>query len=229
MGKKALAVSAHHLESFFRILRTEKVERMVRLVSNDGKFSKDSEKGFFDLPSVLADRHWCETEPFYVQLIPYITFYRKNEETKEIEIFSYTRGKAGNENRLHDKISVGVGGHIEELPNSPEQNLRDVLFNATLREIEEELGEQALPDEIGLVIWSALSKAVIYLDTRTPTEAVHLGVFLNIEANFKDWTPEQGVLVDSGWRELPLLRQQLADGSVNIEPWSKVVLDNFRI
>ena len=229
MGKKALAISAYHLEDFFRVLHTEKVERMVRLVSSDDKFSPESKQGFFDLPAVLADRHWCEKEPFYVQLIPYITFYRKNEETKEIEIFSYTRGKAGNEDRLHDKISVGIGGHVEEMPNTPEQNIKDILFNATLREIEEELGSQVLPEEIGLVIWAALSKAVVYLDTRTETEAVHLGVFLNIEANFKNWTPEQGVLVDSGWKELPLLRQQLADGSVNIEPWSKVVLNHFRV
>lgn len=229
MGKKALTVSAHHLEDFFRILRTEKVERMVRLVADDAKFSDDSKKGFFDLLPVMADRHWCETEPFYVQLIPYITFYRKNPDTKEIEIFTYTRGQAGNEDRLHDKISVGIGGHIEESPNYPEQNLKDVIFNATLREIEEELGEQTLPEEIGLVIWSALSKATIYLDTRTPTESVHLGVFLNIEADFTNWNPEQGVLDNSGWKELSVLKKHIAEGTANIEPWSKVVLNNFHI
>ncbi len=54
-----------------------------------------------------------ETDPEFKQLIPYMLIIRDSE-----EMYSYTRGNAQGEARLHAKRSLGVGGHISELDDS---------------------------------------------------------------------------------------------------------------
>ena len=55
----------------------------------------------------FMDRAAAEEDPSHKQLIPYCIF-RCGE-----RILHYTRGKSGGEARLHAKISVGVGGHVD--------------------------------------------------------------------------------------------------------------------
>ncbi|BAQ02661.2 hypothetical protein [Ralstonia phage RSL2] len=58
-------------------------------------------------------RGWCETDSRYIQLLPYIVFYKKIG--KRYRIFVYQRGKGVGEERLAMNCSVGVGGHINPL------------------------------------------------------------------------------------------------------------------
>ncbi|BDD79426.1 hypothetical protein [Burkholderia phage FLC8] len=55
-------------------------------------------------------RGWCENDSRYIQLLPYIVFYKKIG--KRYRIFVYQRGKGVGEERLALGCSVGVGGHI---------------------------------------------------------------------------------------------------------------------
>ena len=54
----------------------------------------------------FMDRAAAEKDPSHKQLIPYCVFRCGNR------ILHYTRGKTGGESRLHAKISIGVGGHV---------------------------------------------------------------------------------------------------------------------
>lgn len=58
-------------------------------------------------------RGWCEKDTRYIQLLPYIVFYKKIG--KRYRIFVYQRGKGVGEERLAMNCSVGVGGHINPL------------------------------------------------------------------------------------------------------------------
>lgn len=216
MGKKALATAAAHAAEVFGVPAENQIDRKRTLTGRSDRF--------FSLPPVLIDRSWCEKEPFYVQFIPYVTLHRLNALTKEKELFAYTRGGSSGEERLKDKISVGVGGHVETLPNQPAEDLRAVLFDAALREIEEEIGSAAVTQDLKEQIEIGLDTATIYLDTRTETESVHLGVFISVYADFDTWTAEDNVVTQSGWQSLSELEAKLGDETVSVEPWSRVVI-----
>lgn len=63
------------------------------------------------------------------QIIPYVIIKRNNE------LFTMRRLKKQFERRLHGKISIGVGGHIN--PNS--ENKQDIIMDSLQRELYEEV------------------------------------------------------------------------------------------
>ncbi|AZV43549.1 hypothetical protein BAOM_2940 [Peribacillus asahii] len=66
----------------------------------------------------------------YKQPIPYCVIKRGDE------VFSYTRLSGGGETRLHGQISLGVGGHVNTVP---EKDFYETLSINLQRELEEEL------------------------------------------------------------------------------------------
>jgi len=62
---------------------------------------------------ILSNKHYmkrrdCEEDPSYLQIIPYICIFHDNG------IFYVERGSGSGESRLHGKISIGMGGHLNE-------------------------------------------------------------------------------------------------------------------
>lgn len=62
----------------------------------------------FMKPGVASfmDREAAENDPSHKQIIAYAIFCHQGR------ILHYTRGGSGGEARLHDKGSIGIGGHI---------------------------------------------------------------------------------------------------------------------
>jgi len=75
-------------------------------------------------------RSRAEADPSYKQIIPYVLVCRGNE------VFATRRLAAGGESRLHGKLSIGVGGHINP---GPDGEGGAALMMALRREMEEEL------------------------------------------------------------------------------------------
>ena len=79
-----------------------------------------NEKNVYELPSGEFQhlnfsgykRPECEKNYNFIQMIPYIILRDIDRETGAVKYLTYKRGKKGAENKLHDKFSVGVGGHI---------------------------------------------------------------------------------------------------------------------
>jgi len=82
----------------------------------------------------FVERQQCETDEEMVQLIPYVVMYDINQDA----VLTYQR-KAGDD-RLLDYISIGVGGHINEIDGSAAGVLGTIQNNIN-RELREELGE----------------------------------------------------------------------------------------
>ena len=59
-------------------------------------------------------RGQCEHDPRWLQIIPYIVAVHQYEPNRW-KVLSYYRSKEGGENRLHGKMSVGIGGHINPM------------------------------------------------------------------------------------------------------------------
>lgn len=86
-----------------------------------------------------------ETDPTQKQIIPYIICYNR-----DIRAFVfYRRSVASGENRLHDKLSMGFGGHIDIEDASV--NFSDTIMKAALREMHEELGLRVYSTDLRLL------------------------------------------------------------------------------
>lgn len=174
---------------------------------------------FLSLDTYLLDRNDCENMPEYLQLIPYITLVTGDTE----KFFTYTRGNLGNENRLHGMCSLGLGGHIEETPQIPNDiySLEKTIVEATLRELEEEAGVELALDEYQDFKQSWRSHSRLIYDDSDPVGAVHLGLHMTISVHPNRITQlEHGVITQGKWLSLSELKNAINNNSIELENWS---------
>ena len=117
-GEQVLVVPRPLFDSIgtFQGIRTHGLEAAIdRLL--------DPENHFF------MDREEAEADPTHKQLIPYLVVRSGDR------VLCYTRGKSGGESRLHAKMSIGIGGHI----NDGDAHAEHLNEGAYLRAIEREL------------------------------------------------------------------------------------------
>jgi len=75
-------------------------------------------------------RKLAENDRNKKQIISYCIIINENN-----EILTYTR--KGNEKRLHNLMSIGIGGHIND--SDMQKDFYTTLYKGTIRELEEEL------------------------------------------------------------------------------------------
>lgn len=108
-------------------------------------------------------RRDAEDDPQSKQLIPYVVVRDGGR------IFLMERTRAGGDPRLHDKASIGVGGHL-----NPVDHGKDPLMDGLRREWAEELVAGFTP---------AFTLVGLLNDDSNPVGAVHLGVVFTVEAD----------------------------------------------
>ena len=147
-------------------------------------------------------RRECETDPGFVQLIPYVVL------TCRGRVFHYRRGPAGTEARLTSLRSVGIGGHISEADAA---GGGDPYLTGLHREVAEEVA-----------ITSAHAERFLGFlrDDRTPVGQVHLGVVHQWELAGEAVEPRESALAGAGWADLAAC----AAASAEFETWSQFVL-----
>lgn len=77
-------------------------------------------------------RSWCEDKPSYRQVIPYCILH-----TKDL-VYQYQR-VGGDEKRLNEKWSLGIGGHINMLDACSMVEGEEMVAAAVQREVSEEV------------------------------------------------------------------------------------------
>ncbi len=150
-------------------------------------------------------RNEVETDPSYKQLIPYCLFQCGDS------LFSYRRGKAGGEGRLHSKRSVGVGGHI----SSTDSLHGDRRYGEAMhREIDEEVFlESGFTDRcVGLIN-----------DDATPVGQVHLGIVHLFTLDSAKVSPRESSILEAGFAP----PSQLLQESDQFETWSQICLQHL--
>lgn len=151
----------------------------------------------------FMDRAAAEEDPGHKQLIPYCIF-RCGE-----RILHYTRGKSGGESRLHAKISVGVGGHVNPIDTGDGRTGPEAYHAAVTREIEEELN---LPEEHEHRIIALLN------DESNPVGQVHLGIVHLVDLKSDAVTSREDALADLGFSSLAELNGISFE---RLETWSQ--------
>lgn len=158
----------------------------------------------------FMDRAEAEDDPTHKQLIPYCIFKHCDN------LLHYTRGKSGGENRLHAKLSVGVGGHINPVDTGGGKTGRAAYFAAVEREIEEELD---LPGGYEQRIIALLN------DDTNPVGQVHLGVVHLVELPDGAVTSKEDALSDLSFSSICDLNGSLHE---RLETWSQHCVRYFK-
>jgi predicted NUDIX family phosphoesterase len=158
------------------------------------------EHGYF------VERRHAEEDKSLKQIIPYALFERGGE------VFLMRRLGSGGEARLHGKLSVGVGGHI-----NPVDGAEDALEAGLQREIDEEV-DVAGP-------WDATPVGILN-DDSTAVGAVHFGLVYRVSTKADVTIREQDAL-EGGFTAKNEVLQLLSDERDRFETWSALLLDRL--
>jgi predicted NUDIX family phosphoesterase len=196
------------------------LNRITNMPTLTGTMAADMPDGFFSMTTTMSDRAVCETDPSLLQLLPYCTITDRQNN----KLFVYSRGKGGEEARLHGNLSIGVGGHIDtDLSERPvhghelAEATANLMATELIREVEEEVGYKSPVYE------NWLTSTLIYDDTN-PVGQVHLGILAELDVSSPDdlGPTEVGIIEGSQWMSLDeLLAPAVFD---RLENWSKIVV-----
>jgi len=159
--------------------------------------------------AVYIDRDEAETNPKYKQIIPYTVLI------KDDNVLVYKRTKKGGEGRLHEKLSIGIGGHV-----NPIDGLGLVALGEAIgREINEETTlpayfteEECKLDIIGLLY-----------DPSNDVGKVHVGLVSTVVLgkDIPQPEPKDPACAEFNWVPINELKENPPE---NLENWSKMVL-----
>lgn len=133
---------------------------------------KDINKKLESKTYIFGERKDLETDESWRQLIPYVVLTHKGK------VAVFQRTGHGQEDRLHGKKMVGVGGHIDSIDALwCQQKVKQFVMNCMKREIFEEIkfmNECQFSEPVfnGLIVTDA-----------TPVDRVHIGALFTIEVN----------------------------------------------
>lgn len=171
--------------------------------------SKEPEKylAAFLKPGVAhyMDRDEAEQSPQFKQLITYAIFCHEGR------ILAYARTKKSGESRLHDKWSLGIGGHINPIDGLTASV--DTYLAGMEREIREE------------ITFSGTATQQLYAlinDDTNEVGSVHLGIVHRFNLDTEDVRANEKALDKLGFRPLSELKGELY---AKLETWSAICVD----
>lgn len=169
-----------------------------------------------EVMKLFSERGPLEIDIDRKQIIPYVVIGSKKNET----FLSYIRPNKGNEERLHGKISIGFGGHIETQDADNAMGIFDAILNCARREVKEELSLWA--DEMKFETLGYIN------DDSNDVGQVHFGVVMYLDVSDVPIEDTLKMLTDnpevSGLNfRTPKDLQNVPDG-YEYETWSKHVL-----
>ena len=142
----------------------------------------------------------CEGDPTWKQVIPYLVVRDRGS------LFLMKRTRAGSDQRLHERWSIGVGGHV-----NPEDG-------GVAGGLEREWAEELVAD------WSPEPRLVGLLnDDSDPVGAVHLGIVYRVEAGGRALAVRETHKLEGAFVS-PIDALRVYD---RMETWSSLVYDHL--
>jgi predicted NUDIX family phosphoesterase len=162
--------------------------------------------------SKFMPRSEVENDPDFLQPIPYVYIYGWKPGA-----LLYERTKEGGEDRLYNKYSIGVGGHI----NPCDDKGGNIFTLAAARELEEEfhfVGDRAR----GLLPTDFTIRGFIRR-TDTPVNSVHFGIVYAFATPTEQIDVASSSIRKIGWCSLEQLKSP--ETYDRLEDWSRDVVD----
>ncbi|EJO7148961.1 NUDIX domain-containing protein [Staphylococcus pseudintermedius] len=150
-----------------------------------------------------------EKDPSFKQLISYCLIENEHD-----ELLVYERLSGGGEARLHGNASIGVGGHMNDVPEA--HHIDEVIKTNASRELEEEIGvkinNQTPLEFIGFIN-----------DDHNEVGQVHIGVVFKVKVKQQDVEVRETDTLKIQWQPL----SQISDTSA-FESWSALILEQLK-
>jgi len=158
---------------------------------------------------LFRKRNELEKDPSFKQIIPYAIISNK----ESFYLFKRTSRQA--EKRLHNKFSLGVGGHMN--PGNLKEPNEQYFINELKRELFEEvrLLNGCLIEDIEFI-------GLINDDT-IPVGRVHIGLLYNIHVSNKNVVINETDRMTADWIDKP----DLAEFYEGMETWTKIIFDFY--
>lgn len=174
------------------------------LLPNQGIRHTDASalKKLIETNAIFMPRGRAEIDPMFKQIIPYLVF------VYEQQLFLMQRSDKASESRLASKLSLGIGGHLQE------KDLQETsLFDWAEREFIEEVEftGSIKPQFIGIIN-----------DESNTVGQVHAGLLWLVKAS----TPNIKVKEELKSGELVSL-QYCKEHYKHLESWSQMVIDHL--
>lgn len=162
------------------------------------------EKGFF------VERAWAEQDSSLKQIIPYTVM------THGDEVLLLERLAQGGEARLHGKLSIGVGGHV----NPVDGDRATVLEQGCRRELEEELTlETALE----------LSPVGVINDESNDVGSVHFGLVFVARCETPAVSIRETDVLAGSFTSRAALKELAATEGERFESWSALLVERLDV
>lgn len=154
-------------------------------------------------------RSELEEDPSFKQIIPYAIISNKES------FYLFKRTSKQTEKRLHNKFSLGVGGHMN--PNDSMESKEQYLIDELKRELYEEvkLLNGCLIEDIEFI-------GFINDDTIS-VGSVHIGLLYNIHVSNKEVYINETDKMTADWIDKP----NLAEFYEGMETWTKITFDFY--
>lgn len=169
-------------------------------------------------PCSLENRDTCESDLSLLQLLPYAAL--RTRIGGKVYIAVYQRGKAGNEPGLHDKWSIGFGGHVDSAPSGG-NTITHHLASELQRELSEEIGVHIKQERLHRLISNC---SYIRLKT-TSVDAVHLGlpVVIDVSETLRLVSQEPDQICNLRWVDRDELMTMALES--RLENWSQLMVN----
>jgi predicted NUDIX family phosphoesterase len=157
--------------------------------------------------AIFLDRSAAEEDPTHKQIIPYILIVHEGR------FLLYKRTKKQGESRLHEKFSLGFGGHINEIDGNRETDT-NLILAAMIRELNEEL---FLPSVRQLRVAGFIN------DDTNAVGKVHLGVAFIVETANERFAVNEPEMIEAKWCDT----QAIDDIFPKLESWSQLLWSHY--
>ncbi len=161
--------------------------------------TKDIYKKFDSIGKYIY-RYDAEENVSFQQIIPYVILYNPIEGTYLV----YTRQSGSKENRLHNQISIGFGGHIDS-----GDGINEVVFKGLVRELMEEVEYQ---NTEGLSF-------IGYVRDQSSKTYDHLGLVFELPVSMAE--VKETEKYNGEW----MTKEQLQENYFKFEGWAKYIID----
>lgn len=168
---------------------------------------------------MFRKRNELEEDPSFKQIIPYAIISNKEPERSGIrrsQSFNlFRRTSKQTEKRLHNKYSLGIGGHMN--PGNTMEPEEGFLIDELKRELFEEVK----------LLNACLIENIEFIgfinDDTISVGRVHIGLLYNIHVSNKDVYVNEEDKMTADWVE----KSNLAEFYERMETWSKISFDDY--
>jgi len=180
---------------------------IAHFLLQDFGFIKEEDDNYNYLINNLSskEREIAEYDSTFKQVIPYLIIQHNDF------FLLNKRSKKQSEKRLHEKLSLGIGGHINPIDSS---GISDVIVQCLNRELNEEIDIDLVssPEFLGYIN-----------DDVTDVGKVHLGLVFKATSKSRIFYVRETEKMKCEWVDKSYLIQNYE----KIETWSQIVIDSL--